>query len=107
MGLVEVAAAHRKPRPRRRRAARYLATSMADLDAMLAAVTRERAELLTTAGGDRRRPSRTHKHLLVVVDDPQASTAAVRRPAARDGVTVIVHRGRGTRPGLHPASAGS
>ncbi len=76
--------------------ARLLATSLTEVEAMVASLVKNRAELLsadgtTTAEG----PTKTHKHLVIVVDDPEAAPRTIRRLAALDGVTVIVAQGPG------------
>ena len=54
---------------------------------------KERAKLVDDKGTvDAAAVSKSNKHVVVVVDDPDAPSALVRRIAARDGVTVIAYR---------------
>jgi len=72
--------------------ARYLGT-VEEVDAMLTPLLKDRAELVSDRGAvDASAVTKSHKHVVVVVDDPAAAPQAVRRIAARDGVTVIVYR---------------
>lgn len=73
--------------------ARMLATSLADIEATLDSLLKERAKLVDDKGTvDVSAVSKEHKHVVVIIDDPAAPAAAVRRVAARDGVTVIDYR---------------
>ena len=54
---------------------------------------KDRAKLVDDKGTvDAAAVSKSNKHVVVVVDDPDAPSALVRRIAARDGVTVIAYR---------------
>ena len=73
--------------------ARFLGTSLRDVEAMLDPMLKERAKLVDDKGTvDAAAVSKSNKHVVVVVDDPDAPSALVRRIAARDGVTVIAYR---------------
>ena len=73
--------------------ARFLGTSLRDVEAMLDPMLKERAKLVDDKGAvDAAAVSKSNKHVVVVVDDPDAPSALVRRIAARDGVTVIAYR---------------
>ena len=79
-------------------AARFLATSLRDVEAMLDPTLKERAKLVDDKGTvDAAAVTKSNKHVVVVIDDPDAPAALVRRIAARDGVTVIAYR-----PGAGP-----
>ncbi|HLR99574.1 MAG TPA: type VII secretion protein EccCa [Mycolicibacillus parakoreensis] len=70
--------------------ARYLATSLDCLEPLLAPLIKDRSELVSTTGvATAEGPSKSHRHLLVIVDDPRVATAALKRLGARDGVTVV------------------
>lgn len=77
--------------------ARYLATSWAQLEAVVSESMKGRTRLVDekgtpTADG----PSKRTKHFLVVVDDPTVPVKAIQKLGAHDGVTVIAYRdGRG------------
>ena len=79
--------------------ARFLGTSLRDVEAMLDPMLKERAKLVDDKGTvDAAAVSKSNKHVVVVVDDPDAPSALVRRIAARDGVAAIAYRhGDGTR----------
>ena len=73
--------------------ARFLGTSLRDVEAKLDPMLKERAKLVDDKGTvDAAAVSKSNKHVVVVVDDPDAPSALVRRIAARDGVTVIAYR---------------
>ncbi|MDQ1751176.1 MAG: segregation ATPase FtsK/SpoIIIE, family, partial [Pseudonocardiales bacterium] len=73
--------------------ARFLGTSLRDIEAKLDPMLKERAKLVDDKGTvDAAAVSKSNKHVVVVVDDPDAPSALVRRIAARDGVTVIAYR---------------
>ena len=73
--------------------ARFLGTSLRDVEAMLDPMLKERAKLVDDKGAvDAAAVSKSNKHVVVVIDAPDAPSALVRRIAARDGVTVIAYR---------------
>lgn len=73
--------------------ARYLATSLAAVEPMLDPLLKERAEVVDTKGNvDTTEVNKSHKQLVVIIDDPAANPAAVRKIAGRNGVTVITYR---------------
>jgi type VII secretion protein EccCa len=73
--------------------ARYLGGSLRDVDAMLAPLLQDRAKIVDEKGNvDASSVSKSHKHVLLVIDDPDAPAQLVKRIAGRDGVTVIAYR---------------
>ena len=73
--------------------ARYLGATLGDVESMLEPLLKERAKLVDDKGTvDEAAVTKSNKHLVLVIDDPQAPAALVRRIAARDGVTVIAYR---------------
>lgn len=73
--------------------ARFLGTSLRDVEAMLDPMLKERAKTIDDKGTvDPGAVSKSNKHVVVVIDDPAAPSAVVRRIASRDGVTVIAYR---------------
>jgi type VII secretion protein EccCa/type VII secretion protein EccCb len=73
--------------------ARYLGVSVADVGAMLEPLLSTRAKIVDDKGGvDAASVTKSHKHVVLIVDDPGAAQQAVRRISARDGVTVISYR---------------
>jgi DNA segregation ATPase FtsK/SpoIIIE, S-DNA-T family len=77
--------------------ARFLGASLRDVEAMLDPLLKERAKIVDDKGlVDSASVTKSHKHVVLIVDDPDAAAAAgVRRIAARDGVTVIAFRAAG------------
>lgn len=72
--------------------ARYLGTSLRDIDAMLEPILSPRAKIVDDKGkADAAAVTKSHKHVVLVVDDPGAGLQLVRRIGARDGVTVIAY----------------
>jgi type VII secretion protein EccCa/type VII secretion protein EccCb len=86
--------------------ARFLGTSLREVETMLEPLLKERAKVVDDKGlVDAAAVSKSNKHVVVVIDDPDAPAASVRRIAARDGVTVIAYRhGAGPDPdyAVHP-----
>ncbi|MDO2394817.1 type VII secretion protein EccCa [Mycobacterium avium subsp. hominissuis] len=80
--------------------ARFLSTSLRDVETMLEPLLKERAKTVDDKGAvNAASVSKANKHVVVVIDDPDAPAASVRRIAARDGVTVIAYRhGAGPDP---------
>ncbi|HYJ56196.1 MAG TPA: type VII secretion protein EccCa, partial [Mycobacterium sp.] len=73
--------------------ARYLGTSLRDVEAMLEDLLKDRAKLVDDKGTvDVAAVTKSNKHVVVVIDDPEAPSSSVRRIASRDGVTVIALR---------------
>ncbi|ORX14146.1 type VII secretion protein EccCa [Mycobacterium xenopi] len=76
--------------------ARFLGTSLREVEAMLEPLLKARAKIVDETGSvDSAAVTKSHKHVVLVVDDPAAAPAVVRRIAARDGVTVIAYRDTG------------
>lgn len=86
--------------------ARFLSASLSDVEAMLEPLLKERAKVVDDKGNfDAAAVSKSNKHVVVVIEDPDAPASAVRRIASRDGVTVIALRhGDGPDPdyAAHP-----
>ncbi len=73
--------------------ARFLGASLRDVEAMLEPLLKERAKVVDDKGlVDSASVTKSHKHVVLFIDDPDAARAVVRRIAARDGVTVIAYR---------------
>ena len=73
--------------------ARYLGTSLRDVDAMLDPLLAARAKIVDDKGkADAASVTKSHKHVVLIVDDPGAALQMVRRIGSRDGVTVIAYR---------------
>lgn len=73
--------------------ARYLGASLRDIETALQPLFKDRAVVVDEKGTvDVSQVSKTHKQVLLVIDDPDVHPAAVRRIAARNGVTVITYR---------------
>lgn len=73
--------------------ARFLGTSLRDVEATLDPMLKERAKTIDDKGTvDPGAVSKSNKHVVVVIDDPAAPSAVIRRIASRDGVTVIAYR---------------
>ncbi|OOK65228.1 ESX-3 secretion system eccC3 domain protein [Mycobacterium kansasii] len=73
--------------------ARLLGTSLREVETMLGPLISDRDRVTDDKGNtDSSAVSKSHKHVVVVVDDPRAPHEVVRRIAARDGVTVITYR---------------
>lgn len=73
--------------------ARLLGTSLREVEAMLDPMLKERAKTIDDKGTvDPGAVSKSNKHVVVVISDPAAPAAVIRRIAARDGVTVIAYQ---------------
>ncbi len=73
--------------------ARYLGASLRDVEAALEPLLKDRAKVIDEKGTvDASQVSKTHKQVVLIIDDPDVQPAVVRRIAARDGVTVIAYR---------------
>ena len=73
--------------------ARFLGASLREVEAMLDPLLKERTKLVDDKGAvDAAAVTKANKHIVLIVDDPDAAPAAVRRIGARDGVTVIAYR---------------
>ncbi|MEW2484223.1 type VII secretion protein EccCa [Mycobacterium sp. NPDC049093] len=73
--------------------ARYLATSLAAVEPMLDPLLKERAKVVDEKGNvDTSEVNKSHKQLVLIVDDPSVSPAALRKIAGKNGVTVITYR---------------
>ncbi|MBS4730603.1 type VII secretion protein EccCa [Mycobacterium sp. SM1] len=73
--------------------ARFLGASLRDIEAMLEPLLKERAKIIDETGAvDAAAVTKSHKHVVLVVDDPDVALTVVRRIATRDGVTVIAYR---------------
>lgn len=74
--------------------ARYLSDNLHEVQAALEPLLKGRAKVVSDKGDvDWSSVTKSSKkHMVVIVDDPQAPLAEVRRTAALDGVTVIVYR---------------
>lgn len=73
--------------------ARLLGNSLRDVETMLAPLIKDRDKVVDDKGNtDSAAVSKSHKHIVLVVDDLAAPHEVVRRIAARDGVTVITYR---------------
>lgn len=73
--------------------ARFLGDSLRDVEAMLDPLLKERAKIVDEKGAvNAAAVTKSNKHVVLIVDDPNAPPAVVRRIAARDGVTVIAYR---------------
>lgn len=73
--------------------ARYLTTSLRDIEAALGPVLKGRAKVVDEKNNvDAAAVTKSHKHMVVIIDDPAVPLSAVRRLAALDGVTVITYR---------------
>ncbi|OKH76738.1 cell division protein FtsK [Mycobacterium sp. SWH-M3] len=72
--------------------ARYLATSLTGVEDALEPLLKERAEVVDTKGNvDTTEVNKSHKQLVVIIDDPAVNPAVVRKIAGRNGVTVITY----------------
>lgn len=76
---------------------RFLAASLPGVEAMLGGLLRQRERIVDDKGMVTADATKSHRHVVLVVDDPAAAIPAIRRIAARDGVTVLVYRD-GTGP---------
>lgn len=73
--------------------ARFLSTSLRDVEAMLDPMLKDRTKLVDDKGAvNEAAVTKSNKHIVLVIDDPDAPPAVVRRISARDGVTVIAYR---------------
>lgn len=71
---------------------RFLAVSLHEVDSVLEALLKQRDRIVDDKGMVTAEATKSHRHVVLVVDDPGAATPLVRRIAARDGVTVIAYR---------------
>lgn len=75
--------------------ARMLGVSLPEVEATLEPLLKERGKVVDDTGTpDPTAVTKSHKHVVLIVDDPDAAQSVMRRIAARDGVTVIAHRGQ-------------
>jgi S-DNA-T family DNA segregation ATPase FtsK/SpoIIIE len=73
--------------------ARYLGVALREVEATLDSLLQPRAKIVDDKGSvDAAAVTKSHKHVVLIVDDPAAPPQMVRRIAARDGVTVIAYR---------------
>ncbi|MFV8227408.1 type VII secretion protein EccCa [Mycolicibacterium fortuitum] len=73
--------------------ARYLATSLAEVEDALEPLLKERAKVVDEKGNvDTSEVNKSNKQMVVIIDDPTVTPAAVRKIAGKNGVTVISYR---------------
>lgn len=73
--------------------ARYLSDNLSEVAASLDPLLKSRAKVVDEKGAvDASGVTKSHKHFVIIVDDPAAPLAVVRRLSALDGVTVIAYR---------------